>query len=52
MALEQKTTKPAGARGDAALQDKRKNRTPLDQQLRKTEQDQTPSFVFTDWASI
>ncbi|MGV6811548.1 MAG: hypothetical protein ACWA47_04835 [Brevirhabdus sp.] len=52
MASEQKITKPAAARGNANPQDKRKNRAPLAHQLRKSEQDQSPSFVFTDWASI
>lgn len=52
MTSVQKTAKPAGARGDAAPQDKRKMRTPLDKQVRKTERDKAPSFVFTDWASI
>lgn len=52
MTSEQKTAKPASARSEELPQDKRKNRAPLPRQLRKSEQDSTPSFVFTDWASI
>jgi len=52
MASKQKTSKPAVSRGEDGPQDKRKHRAPLARQIRKTEQDKEPSFVFTDWASI
>lgn len=52
MTAEHKTAKPAGLRAGHDDPDKRKMRTPLERQIRKTEQDKAPSFVFTDWASI
>lgn len=52
MTSEQKTTKPTVSRGEETPQAKRKKRAPLARQMRKSEQDNSPSFVFTDWASI